>query len=60
QPMAAAVARSSMRPGCCLSSSESQDLTVCLLKTREILFQHALSTPKITQFSGFSDEVRKP
>lgn len=40
--MAAAVARSSMRPGCCLSSSESQDLTVCLLKTREILFQHAL------------------
>ena len=40
--MVVAVARSSIRPGGCLSSSESQDLTVSLLKIREILFQQAL------------------
>jgi hypothetical protein len=41
--MAATVARSSIHPGCCLSSSEFQDVTINLLKAREILFQQALS-----------------
>jgi hypothetical protein len=45
--MAATVARSSIHPGCCLSSSEFQDVTINLLKAREILFQQALSSKAI-------------
>jgi hypothetical protein len=52
--MAAAVARSSIRPSGCLSSSESQNLTVSLLKTREILFQQALNIPR-SLFNCWSD-----
>ena len=40
--MAVAVARSSIRPGGGLSSSKTQNLTISLLKAREILFQQAL------------------
>ncbi len=41
--MAAAVVQSPIRLGGSLSSSETPNLTISLLKAREILFQQALS-----------------